>query len=166
MKPAQLAADIRHNLFGDRGTDLSAAMQYAGEVFQSLAPANIAARTALHVVMNTLANILDEMEPSADNPAAGLDLGQFTLKMDRAALDDIIDTRISMWFLNNVEAIEGRIESWISDNPQALEERIESWMEDNLEVEEQVKTWMDDNFDAEDAVRKALAGIDLRISVR
>ena len=137
MKPAQLAADIRIGLFADRGTNLSEAMQYANKVFESFGGDAITARTALHVVLNTLANILDEMEPSADNPAAGLGLGQFTLKMDRAALDDIIDTRVSMWFLNNVEAID---------------ERVEGWMEDNFDVEEQV--------------RDVLESVDLRISVR
>ena len=125
MKPAQLAADIRHYMFADRGTDLSAAMQYASEVFQALAPANnIAASTALHVVMNTLANILDEMDSSADNPATGFNLGQFTLQMDRAALDDIIDTRVSIWFLNNVEAIDKRVEEIVEDALESVDLRI------------------------------------------
>jgi len=125
MKPAQLAADIRHGMFADRGTDLSAAMQYASEVFQALAPANnIAASTALHVVMNTLANILDEMDSSADNPATGFNLGQFTLQMDRAALDDIIDTRVSIWFLNNVEAIDKRVEEIVEDALESVDLRI------------------------------------------
>ena len=152
MKPAQLAKDIRIGLFADRGTDLSAAMQYAANVFDSFGVESIRARTALHVVLNTLANILDEMGPAADNPAAGLDLGQFTLQMDRAALDDIIDTRVSMWFLNNVEAIDERVENWIADHPEVIEERVEGWM--------------DNNFDAEEQVRDALESVDLRISVR
>jgi len=124
MKPAQLAADIRHGMFADRGTDLSAAMQYASEVFQALVPANIPASTALHVVMNTLANILDEMDSSADNPATGFNLGQFTLQMDRAALDDIIDTRVSIWFLNNVEAIDKRVEEIVEDALESVDLRI------------------------------------------
>ena len=137
MSPKQLAADIRINMFADRGTDLQDAMEYADQVFNSLGTSNIAARTALHVVLNTLANILDKMLDPADNPATGTAVQQVHLLLDRAALDDIIDARIDQWIDSNGDRIE-----------------------------EHVKYWMDDNFDAEHIVRGALEDIDLIVRVR
>ena len=134
MSPKQLAADIRIRLFSDRGTDLQSAMQYADQVFRSLGDGNIAAQTAMHVVLNTIANVLDEMLDPADNPATGTPV---QLQLDRAALDEIIDSRI---------------EQWMDDNSDMLDERVEGWM--------------NDNFDAEHIVEGALENIDLVVRVR
>jgi len=138
MSPKQLAADIRVRLFADRGTDMQDAMEYANQVFKTFeASESLAARTALHVVLNTLANILDKMLDPADNPATGTPVQQVHLLLDRAALDDIIDARI---------------EQWIDSNGDRIDEHVEGWMEDN--------------FDAEHIVEGALENIDLIVRVR
>ena len=136
MSPKQLATALRVNLFADRGTDLNEAMHYSSQVLNSLGAESIAARTAMHVVRNTVANTLESMPDPADHPAVGVEPVQ--LQMDRNALDAIIDARI---------------EHWMSDN-----------LRD--EVDERVEHWMDNNFDAEDQVTSAIENLDLRISIR
>lgn len=138
MTPKQLAADLRINLFADRGTDLKSAIEYSHAVFNTLETGNsIAARTAMHVVLNTVANILDEMLDPADNPATGTPVEPVHLMLDRAALDQIIDARI---------------EQWMDDNESMIDNRVESWMEDN--------------FDPDHLVNEALQNVDFEVRIR
>lgn len=62
MTNQELANAIRYKLFADRPT-LKEAVDYAFEVFRRLGPnEEIAATTALMVVMNTLANEIEKAE--------------------------------------------------------------------------------------------------------
>lgn len=58
MTPQELSQAIRLPLFADRGTDLDAAMEYAEQVIGRTDMPS-ASYTALFVVLNTIANILD-----------------------------------------------------------------------------------------------------------
>jgi hypothetical protein len=131
MSPKQLAADIRIRLFSDRGTDLQSAMQYADQVFRSLGDGNIAAQTAMHVVLNTIANILDEMLDPADNPATGTPV---QLQLDRAALDEIIDSRVEQWMDDNSARFESIVEEWFGDNVDIEHEVDEAIRNVDIEV--------------------------------
>jgi hypothetical protein len=55
MTNVELANAIRHKLFADRPT-LKEAFDYAFSVFRTLGPDEMAATTALMVVLNTLSN--------------------------------------------------------------------------------------------------------------
>ena len=62
MTNQELANAIRYKLFADRPT-LKEAVDYAFDVFRALGPnEEIAATTALMVVMNTLANEIEKAE--------------------------------------------------------------------------------------------------------
>ena len=53
-------ADLKCQLFADRGTDVAEAMQYAHMLIESLPKGDrAAAYTALHVVLNTISNALE-----------------------------------------------------------------------------------------------------------
>lgn len=69
-----LTASLRNGLFGDRGGDVIAAIEYAHEVINANpeSSSRAPAFTALHVVCNTIANAIDALELPADNPAAGV----------------------------------------------------------------------------------------------
>ena len=56
-----LAKAIRFKLFGERDT-LKEAMEYAFDVFRTLGPNEIAATTAMMVVLNTLANEIEKVK--------------------------------------------------------------------------------------------------------
>ena len=54
-------ADLKCQLFADRGTDVAEAMKYAYKLIETLPKADrAAAYTALHVVLNTVANAMEE----------------------------------------------------------------------------------------------------------
>jgi len=53
-------ADLKCELFADRGTDVAEAMKYAYKLIETLPKADrAAAYTALHVVLNTVANAME-----------------------------------------------------------------------------------------------------------
>jgi hypothetical protein len=59
MTKTELITVLKSNLFGDRGTDLEAALSYAQQV--ALASENpMAVFTAIQVVLNTVANIIEK----------------------------------------------------------------------------------------------------------
>jgi hypothetical protein len=63
MTNLEMAQALRHGLFGDRGTDLRAAFGYAYDMIESIeGSGQVAAFTALHVVLNTISNVLKENE--------------------------------------------------------------------------------------------------------
>ena len=54
-------ADLKCQLFADRGTDVAEAMKYAYKLIETLPKGDrAAAYTALHVVLNTVANAMEE----------------------------------------------------------------------------------------------------------
>jgi hypothetical protein len=57
MTGYEIAQSIRHNLFSERDT-MKEALDYAFSVFRTLGPNEIAATTALYVVLNTISNEL------------------------------------------------------------------------------------------------------------
>ena len=74
MEKKILTASLRNGLFGDRGGDVIAALEYAHEVINAIPNSSERAPTtrALHVVLNTVANAIDALELPADSPAAGV----------------------------------------------------------------------------------------------
>lgn len=67
MTSNELANAIRHGLFADRD-NLKDAFDYAFRVFRTLGPNEVAATTALFVVLNTVSNeLLKNVVPSEEN---------------------------------------------------------------------------------------------------
>jgi acetyl-CoA carboxylase carboxyltransferase component len=110
MDKALLVSNLRQRMFADRGTDVAAAWDYCNMMIDSIPGGNekIAARTALHVLANTVANAIEALpeyieflrEPrieAPDNPEPVM------LTLDRAALDEIIDARINSWYENDFD---------------------------------------------------------------
>jgi hypothetical protein len=105
MDKALLVSNLRQRMFADRGTDVAAAWEYCNMMIDSIPGGNekIAARTALHVLANTVANAIEALpehieflpEPPAEVNIKGMPM---TLSLDRATLDQIIDERIQNWY--------------------------------------------------------------------
>lgn len=126
MEKALLVAAIRNRLFNDQGTDIKAALSAAHGVIDTITdPASrIGALTAMHVVLNTVANAIEtlpEFLPAPpevvrispeDNPAAGAaEPERVMLALDRAALDEIIDARIANWYESETDIQDQIIEA-------------------------------------------------------
>lgn len=63
MTNLELARKLRYQLFADEGSDLDAAMQTAYRHINNINPSErIAASVALHIVLNTVANIIMDNE--------------------------------------------------------------------------------------------------------
>ena len=58
----------KNNLFGDRGTDIQSALNYANRLL-SAAPDIATCFTALHVVLNTVINAVEAQSAAPDHPA-------------------------------------------------------------------------------------------------
>ena len=131
---------FRSGLFGSRGCDIEAALQYVDELAAASSDA-VAVQTAARVLLNTAANAVHQVM-SAPSPER---LALIDLIDERiAASASNIDQQISEWMDNNVD--HGHlIGEWMSDNFDVtdynVDDAIESWMSNNLadEVESVVK---------------------------
>ena len=123
MTKSTLAASLRVNLFADRGSDIGEAWQFSDDMIASIpdAGARSAARTALHVLVNTIANAIDDLAPAtidhADRPDVGIDKRQFT----ESRIAHLVDMHITQWLEENLD-IENQVQEAI-DN-QDIEQMI------------------------------------------
>lgn len=113
MEKKILTASLRSAMFGDRGGDVIAALEYAHQTIDAMPESSCRAPafTALHVVCNTIANAIDALELSADNPAAGV-----TAFED--ALITLIDARIK-YFLDDMDLssdLDDKIQEYIDNS--------------------------------------------------
>lgn len=158
MEKKILTASLRSAMFGDRGGDVIAALEYAHEVINAMpeSSSRAPAFTALHVVLNTVANAIDALELPADNPAAGV-----TGFED--ALIKLIDARIA----NNQSVsetyarIDARLDYWMEDQ---LDSRIKEWVDSNMsdwiashgesiDIDNQIQEYIDNSVDFTEIVR-------------
>jgi hypothetical protein len=118
MTKSTLAASLRVNLFADRGSDIGAAWQCADDMIASMPDggSRAAARTALHVLVNTIANAIDDLAPStiahADRPDVGI---------DESRIAHLVDVHMAQWIEDNLD-IENQVQEAI-DN-QDIEQMI------------------------------------------
>ena len=100
MTKSALAKSLRANLFADRGSDIGAAWQYAEDMFDSMpdGDARITAQTALHVLVNTIANAIDDLAPAtiahADQPDVGI---------DESRIAHMVDVHMARWLEDNFD---------------------------------------------------------------
>jgi hypothetical protein len=124
MEKALLVASLRQRLFADRGTDVAAAFDYCNMLIDSIPGGNekIAARTALHVLANTVANAIEALPEFLPAPPDDIRIEApdrpepepVMLALDRAALDQIIDARIANWYEHEFD-IQEEIEQGLNE---------------------------------------------------
>ena len=108
------------DLFGSRGVDVAAALEYVDQLAAASSDA-VAVQTAARVLLNTVIGAVDQVL-NAPSP-------------ERLALIDLIDQRIDDHKLIREDQVDGK---------------ISQWMDDNLDVDDQISNWMSDNFDVSD----------------
>ena len=108
---SSLAKSLRVNLFADRGSDIGAAWQYADYMIASMpdGDARVTAQTALHVLVNTIANAIDDLAPStiahADQPDVGI---------DESRIAHMVDVHMARWLEENLD-IENQVQEAIDE---------------------------------------------------
>lgn len=143
---ALLAASIRVGIFGKRDS-IDEALEYASEIIDNLQTYDKAVvYTALHVVLNTVA---DEIDALPDSSAAALEPPPAEVRIDHADLpatgatslhdqiEDIVLAQISKLGASIDQKIERAIEEWNEETK--FDTIIEEWFEDNVDIEHSVK---------------------------
>jgi len=144
-------------IFASRDT-LEEAFEYTETMFNSMPdPAHrAAARTALHVMLNTVAKQIialpDQLPPPPaeiqisveDNPATGTEARQDL----QSVLEPVL---ISVPELHRI--IDQRISDWLDDRFDSL---ADEWFETNVDLDEKVQHYLDHDVDWTEVVRDEL----------
>jgi hypothetical protein len=123
------------DLFGSRGVDVAAALDYVDQLASASSDA-VAVQTAARVLLNTVIGAVDQVL-KAPSP-------------ERLALIDLIDQRIDEHKLIREDDIEDKISQWMDDNVD-IEDKISNWMSDNFDVtdynvDDAISAWMSNNM--------------------
>lgn len=123
------------DLFGSRGVDVAAALEYVDQLAAASSDA-VAVQTAARVLLNTVIGAVDQVlnAPSAE----------------RLALIDLIDQRIDDHKLIREDQVDDKISNWMDDNMD-IEDKINDWMSNSFDltdysIDDAISSWMDDNF--------------------
>lgn len=160
MEKKILTASLRSAMFGDRGGDVIAALEYAHQCIEAMpeSSSRAPAFTALHVVCNTIANAIDALELPADHPAAGVTdleasiirlIDQRVAQSPVAATRALIDERINHWA---EDQFDSRVKTWV-------DEEMSSWLGNHAEaidLESQIDHYMTNSFDMTELIRDEL----------
>ena len=119
---------FRSGLFGSRGCDIEAALQYVDELAAASSDA-VAVQTAARVLLNTAANAVHQVM-NAPSP-------------ERLALIELIDQRIDEHKLIREDAVANQITDWMNDH-------LEEYIGDNVDLDSKISEWLSDNFDVTD----------------
>jgi hypothetical protein len=166
---AMLAASIRHGLFASRDT-VEEALEYASATIERLYNDDKAAMyTALHVVMNTIANKITALPDSGDQlpePPPEVRIDHADLPATGATslhdqIEDIVLAQISKLGTSIDQKIERAIEEWSENAP--FDSVIEEWFDDNVDIETSVKDYLDEHLD--ESIRESLSNLDLKIKI-
>ena len=129
MTKNELAESLRINLYGDRGTDLAAAYQYVNMIHDGLpSDHRPAVGTALHVLVNTIANCIRELPDAL--PATP----------ETVTLAPADDPSRGSW------------------SEKELLELIEGWFNDNVDIDHAVEEYIENSIDFTEIVRDELRG--------
>ncbi len=151
MTKHELAASIKVGIFASRDT-LEEAFEYTETMFNSMPDSahRAAARTALHVMLNSVAKQIvalpDQLPPPPaevrisveDNPATGTEVEPVIVSVPREELDRIIDARIVAWV------------------NQDLRVEMAEWFRDEVDIDNAVQEYIDNSVDWTEVVRDEL----------
>jgi hypothetical protein len=169
MTKHELAASIKVGIFASRDT-LEEAFEYVETMFNTMPdPAHrAAARTALHVMLNSVAKQIialpdplplppAEIQISVeDNPATGTEARQ-----DLQSVLEPVMVSVPRSELNRI--IDQRISDWLDDRFDGM---TEEWFENNVDIDEKVQDYLDNSVDWTEIIRDELKhNLSLSISV-
>jgi len=118
----------KNNLFGDRGTDIQSALNYANRLL-SAAPDSATCFTALHVVLNTVINAVEAQSAVPDH-SANVPADLAVPADPRAMFLDWLNTEGRALIL---EEIEDRLDTIREDIDDKISDRLAEDLE-NLDI--------------------------------
>ena len=140
---------FRNDLFGSRGMDIKAAMDYAETMINTFQGTEYAAaKTAIGVLVNTIERAVTQSQgPSPE----------------KIAIIELIDARLSEWATLN---LRDRVMEIVEDDD--ISDQISKWMSDNFDVEDYnvgdaIESWADRNLD--DKINEAINNLTFTVNV-
>jgi len=156
------------NLFGSRGCDVDAALQYAQEVINA-SPEDQRTMfwTALMVVVNTAANAFTQATgPSPEKQIAAAWVRELVAQeIEKQSLQTSAVETVIGWLSDN---LDDRLDDWANNSmgfDDAVAVVVDRWVENNLDVSSQVESALED-FDLSDKIEAAINDMDLVVRVR
>jgi hypothetical protein len=173
MDKTELVISLRAKMFGDRGTDMQAAWDYAESIINNMDDSHNRgpAWTAIHVLANTIANVIEslpdplaappaEVRIAPDNPAAGItDLESAILRLIDARIaqspslgdriDHLVDRAIDTRAITEVidQVVEGKVTEGIDDFiANQLDDEIQKYMDNSVDFTEIVRDEIKQNI--------------------
>ena len=156
---------FRNDLFGSRGMDIKAAMDYVETMINTFQGTEYAAaRTAIGVLVNTIESAVTQSK------------GPTPLE---EALFAIIDKRIAVLQINSQVEINASIDDWMENNlrdkmmdilaNEDIDDDISNWMSNNFDitdynVDDAIESWADNNLD--EKIQDAISNIEFSVSVK
>ena len=156
---------FRNDLFGSRGMDIKAAMDYVETMISSFQGSEYAAiKTAIYVLVNTIESAVTQSK------------GPTPLE---EALFEIIDKRIAVLQINSQVEINASIDDWMDNNlrdkvmdivaDDDVDDQISNWMSNNFDitdynVDDAIESWMDNNMD--EKIQDAISNIEFSVTVK
>jgi hypothetical protein len=174
MDKQELVISLRAKMFGDRGTDMQAAWDYAESIINNMAESNSRgpAWTAIHVLANTIANVIESLPDPlaappavvrispADNPAAGItDLESVIIRLIDARIaqspslgdriDHLVDRAIDTRAITEVidQVVEGKVTEGIDDFIEnQLDDAVQKCIDNSVDWTEIVRDELRNNI--------------------
>jgi len=142
-------SQFRNNLFGSRGCDIQAAMDYVETMINTFQGTEYAAaKTAIGVLVNTIDNAVAQSQgPSPE----------------KIAIIELIDARIEEWA---ALTLRDKVMSIVEDDD--ISDQISNWMSNNFDVEDYnvgdaIESWADRNLD--DKINEAINNLTFTVNV-
>ena len=170
---AILAASIRNSMFASRDT-VDEALNYAVATIERLYNDDRAAMyTALHVVMNTIANKISALPDSSDQlpeppPEVRIDHADLPATGEQS-LDEKIADIINQQSLNEkiADIVDQRIRFQLNGFNKSVDikiaDAIEEWNE-NTKFDTIIEEWFEDNVDIEHEIKEAINSMSVTIN--
>ena len=156
---------FRNDLFGSRGMDIKAAMDYAEIMINTFQGSEYAAaKTAIGVLVNTIESAVTQSK------------GPTPLE---EALFEIIDKRIAVLQINTQVEINASVEDWMENNlrdkmmdilsNEDIDDDISNWMSNNFDITDYdvdgaIESWMDNNL--QEKVEEAIGNVEFNVTVK
>ena len=153
---------FRSNMFGSRGCDIKAALDYVDEL-ATASTDPVAVQTAARVLLNTIDNAVTQSQ--GPSPV-------------EEALFAIIDKRIAVLQINTQVEINASIDDWMDNNlrdkmmdilaNEDIDDDISNWMSNNFDitdynVDDAIESWMENNMD--DKIQEAINNLTFSVTV-
>jgi hypothetical protein len=156
---------FRNDLFGSRGMDIKAAMDYAETMINTFQGTEYAAaKTAIGVLVNTIERAVAQSQGPSPEKIAIIALIDERIAEHKLAREDGVESLIKIWIDEN---LRDKVMDIIA-NEDDIDDQISNWMSNNFDitdynVDDAIESWADNNMD--DKIQEAISNLTFNVTV-